>query len=154
MPRALQPVCTSAKWERLAHSYGKSFNDIAPSYLRRFPNLPDIVAYPGGEADVAALLDWCDGNSYAAIPFGGGSNITGGVEPPHDPRFRCIVTIDISGLNQIAEVDRVSRAARIQGGAFVPEIEDLTSKITKEKRCGEGKEWLLRPEKEILVVGI
>ena len=117
-------------------------------------NPPDIVAHPGSEADVAALLDWCDGNSYAAIPFGGSSTVTGGVEPLHDPRYCGIVAIDISRLNKIAEVDRVSRAARIQGGAFGPEIEDLTSRITKEKRCGEGKEWLLRPEKEILVVGI
>ncbi len=47
--------------------------------------------------------------------------MVGGVEPPQ--QVEGAVCIDMSALGQILEVDAVSRAARIQGGAFGPAIE-------------------------------
>ena len=77
-PASLASFCTTEKWERVAHTYGKSFHDLAMVYKRRFPNPPDIVAYPRDEKDIAAVLDWCGENGYAAVPFGGGSSVTVG----------------------------------------------------------------------------
>src|SRR5438270_672223 len=56
-------------------------------------------------------------------PFGGGSSVTGGINPPDDSHYKGIVTIDLENLNQVLEVDPISRAARIQGGTFGPSLE-------------------------------
>ena len=50
------------------------------------------------------------------MPFGGGSSVTGGINPPDDDRYKGVVTIDLENLNRVLEVDPTSRAARIQGG--------------------------------------
>jgi alkyldihydroxyacetonephosphate synthase len=82
------------------------------------------VAFPRTEADVVRLLDWCSSAGVCAIPYGGGSSVVGGVEPPEDPRWKGCLTLDLSRLDRVLEIDRVSRAARIQAGALGPGIED------------------------------
>jgi alkyldihydroxyacetonephosphate synthase len=71
-PDALAGICSADAHERAAHSYGKSFRDRLRAFRGDFPNPPDIVAFPRGEGDVVALLEWCDANRYAAVPYGGG----------------------------------------------------------------------------------
>ena len=123
-PAALQAFCTDDKFERLLHSYGRSVHDLARMILRRdFSNPPDAVAYPRDEADIRAVLDWCGANDLAAIPFGGGSSVVGGVNPPSDERYRGAVTIDLKRLNRVLEIDTTSQAARIQTGVLGPELE-------------------------------
>ena len=85
---------------------------------------PDVVAFPSDEADVVALLDWCGDAGIAAIPYGGGSSVVGGVEADVGDGYRGAVSIDMTGLDRVLEIDRVSRAARIQGGALGPVLED------------------------------
>ena len=53
LPAALQPFCTSDKYDRLRHSYGRSVHDLARMILRRdFSNPPDAIAYPSDEEDI------------------------------------------------------------------------------------------------------
>ena len=74
-PSSLAQICSTATYDRAAHSYGKAFLDILRAFRREFSNPPDVVAYPRDEADVVALLDWCTQVRAAAIPFGGGSSV-------------------------------------------------------------------------------
>ena len=67
------------------------------------------------------MLDWCTREGIPAIPYGGGSSVVGGVEPRFDEPA---VTLDVSAMSAVLEVDQVSRAARIQAGALGPWIED------------------------------
>ncbi len=60
----------------------------------------------------------------AAIPFGGGTSVVGGIEPRVGDAYRGAVTIDLGALDRVLEVDSVSRAARIQAGALGPSLED------------------------------
>lgn len=123
-PPALQPFCTVEKYDRLLHSYGRSVHDLVRMIHRRdFSNPPDVVAYPRGETDIRALLDWCSENELAATPFGGGSSVVGGVNPASDARYGGVVTIDLKRLNQVLEVDPVSCAARVQAGVLGPDLE-------------------------------
>ena len=46
------------------------------------PNPPDWVAYPRDEADISAVLAFAEAEGIAVIPYGGGSSVVGGVEPP------------------------------------------------------------------------
>ena len=91
------------------------------AFRGRFDHPPDVVAHPRDERELEQLLDWCAETGSAAIPFGGGTSVVGGVEPraPHD----AVVTIDLKRMNRVLEVDSVSRAARIQAGATGPELE-------------------------------
>ena len=124
IPTALQPFCTDEKYERLFHCYGRSVHDLARMIHRRdFSNPPDAIAYPRNEDDIRAVLDWCGANDLAAIPFGGGSSVVGGVNPPNDERYRGTVTIDLKHLNRVIEVDKTSQSARIQGGVLGLDLE-------------------------------
>lgn len=122
-PAALAGICSTDREDRAGHAYGKSFRDVVRGLRREFPNPPDVVARPRDEAEVAALLDWCGSADLVAIPYGGGSSVVGGVEPPREAR-RGVVTIDLERLDRVVEVDRTSRAARIEGGVLGPSLED------------------------------
>src|SRR5271166_3394496 len=73
-PRVAPPagVLTPDPYERLLHTYGKSFPETVRAFGRNFANAPDLVALPASEADVAAVLDWASGAKVAVIPFGCG----------------------------------------------------------------------------------
>src|SRR5207237_10725475 len=58
------------------------------------------------------------------IPYGGGSRVVGGVEAPPPDAFPGVVSIDLGRLDRVVEIDRASRAARIQGGVLGPALED------------------------------
>jgi alkyldihydroxyacetonephosphate synthase len=120
-PASLAHICTSDRYERVTRSYGKAYRDLVRARRGWFDNPPDVVARPADEADVERVIAWCEEAGAAAIPFGGGTSVVGGVEPPAD---RPAVSIDLSGLDRVIEVDRVSRAARIQAGVFGPALED------------------------------
>jgi len=124
LPAAIQPFCTSDKYDRLLHSYGRSVHDLARMIHRRdFSNPPDAVAYPRDEGEIRAVLDWCGANDLAAIPYGGGSSVVGGVNPPVDERYRGAVTIDLKHLDRVIEIDKTSQSARVQTGVLGPDLE-------------------------------
>jgi alkyldihydroxyacetonephosphate synthase len=82
------------------------------------------VAFPRDESEVIAVLDWCNDAGAAAIPYGGGSSVVGGVEAEVGDAYAGSVTLDLTRLDKVLEIDRESRAARIQGGALGPALED------------------------------
>ena len=120
-PSSLAAICSTGDHDRAVHTYGRSFRDRIRAYNLQFPNPPDIVAYPTTDHEVTAVLDWCSSSGHAAIPYGGGSSTVAGFEPPDG--YDGIVTIDLSALDKVLEVDDVSRAARIQAGAYGPGLE-------------------------------
>src|SRR4051812_5734661 len=79
-PAALAECCSTTTFDRASHTYGKSYRDVVRGFRGELPAPPDVVAFPRDEADVVALLDWCAGANVAAIPYGGGSSVVGGVE--------------------------------------------------------------------------
>ena len=123
-PASLASMMSVTPYDRLTHSLGKSFADIVRMYLRDVRHPPDVVAFPKSEAEVAAILDWASTANVAAIPFGGGSSVAGGVEPDVGDSYAGTVSIDLQFLHKVLEIDRASRAARIQAGALGPELEE------------------------------
>ncbi len=120
-PASLERICSIDPHDRAVHGYGHSFRDRVRKFDGAFDNPPDVVAHPSSEEEVASVLDWCSEAGYAALPYGGGSSVVGGVEPPEDSSGA--VSIDLTALGGVLEVDDVSRAARIQGGALGPSLE-------------------------------
>lgn len=122
-PAAFIEWCSAAHEDRAGHTYGKSYRDIVRGLHGELPEPPDFVAYPPTESDVAALVDWCTDSGVAVIPYGAGSSVVGGVECSVGDGFAGVVSIDLSLLDRVLEVDPVSRAARIQAGALGPVLE-------------------------------
>jgi alkyldihydroxyacetonephosphate synthase len=123
-PASLAPFCSSEAYDRAGHTYGKSYPDYVRQLAGDYAHAPDVVAYPRTAADVAALLDWAGGAQAAVTPFGGGSSVVGGVEARVDEkRYKGAVTIDLRNMGKVIEIDRASRAARIEAGAFGPALE-------------------------------
>jgi len=121
-PSSLAEICTSEPYDRITHAYGKAYRDLVRALRGRFDHPPDVVARPGDEREVEQILEWCADAGAAAIPFGGGTSVVGGVEP-RVPQSAA-VTIDLGRLDRVLEVDSVSRAARIQAGATGPALEE------------------------------
>ena len=124
-PASLATLCSSEPHARASHTYGKAFRDVVRALDGVVDDAPDLVAFPESEADVVAVLDWCTERGYAAIPYGGGSSVVGGVEARGlRASHPGVVSLDLTRLDQVIEIDRTSRAARIQGGALGPSLED------------------------------
>jgi len=123
-PAALAPRFSADPYDRLAHSQGKSYRDVVRALRRRIDHPPDWVAFPRDEAEVAAVLDWCSGARVACIPYGGGSSVVGGVEPAVGGGYAGAVSLDLGCLDRVLEIDRTSRAARVQAGVLGPALED------------------------------
>ena len=127
-PQALEKVLSADHLERLNHSYGKSFPDVARAMLGSFPHPPDLVAFPTNQAEVVSIVDWADQNNVAVIPYGGGSSVCGGVETDVGDSYSGVISLDLRNLNKVLEIDKESRAARIQAGIFGPALEEELKK--------------------------
>ena len=124
VPASLSSFCTSERYDRAAHAYGKSYPDYVRAMHGDYECAPDIVAYPRNEAEISAVMDFAGSAAASLTPFGGGSSVCGGVEPRADgTRYRAAVTLDLRNLNKVVEVDAASRAALIEGGIYGPALE-------------------------------
>ena len=124
-PASLTGIASLDRFDRAGHTYGKAFRDVVRALDGDLRDAPDVVCFPETEHHIVDVLDWCAREGLAAIPYGGGSSVVGGVEA-RDLRdaYQGVVSIDLTKLNQVLEVDSTSRAARIQAGALGPALED------------------------------
>jgi alkyldihydroxyacetonephosphate synthase len=123
-PESLAEICRSDSYERVAHALGKAYRDVVRGFRGQIEFPPDVVAHPRDEREVEAVLAWCSEAKLAAIPYGGGTSVVGGVEPRLGGEYAGAVSINLRALDQVLEVDETSRAARIQAGILGPDLED------------------------------
>jgi alkyldihydroxyacetonephosphate synthase len=123
-PAELAEMFSSERYDRVAHALGKAYRDVVRGFRGEFTNPPDLVAYPESPEDVDAVLNWCADEGAAAIPYGGGTSVVGGIEPRMRDTYPAVVTIDLRRMDRVLEVDPVSKAARIQAGATGPGLEE------------------------------
>jgi len=122
-PSTLSDICDEDLHARASHALGKSYSDVVRGFRGRFEHPPDFVVRPRDESDLERVLEWCSGHRVAAIPFGGGTSVVGGVSPDVGPGFDGVVSLDLGALDRVLQVDEVSRAALIQAGAVGPALE-------------------------------
>ena len=123
-PASLSHLFRTDPHERVSHALGKAYRDVVRGFRGQIQHPPDLVAFPATEREVESVLGWCADEGLAAIPYGGGTSVVGGVEPRVGDAFQGAVTIDLRRLDRVLEVDDVSLAARIQAGATGPELEN------------------------------
>jgi alkyldihydroxyacetonephosphate synthase len=110
--------------ERAVHALGKAYRDIVRGHRGEFPCPPDLVAFPGDEAEVSEVFERAAEWEAAVIPFGGGTSVVGGVEPRLDDQDRPTISLDLGHLDSVFELDRESLAARMAAGMRGPALED------------------------------
>ncbi len=108
--------------ERLLHSYGKSYPDLVRVRRGEVERAPDLVCSPDSHEQVEALVQLAHTHDVAVIPFGGGTNIVGAVNPLAD-RGRMVVSLDLRNMTRLISVDPHSRTATLQAGAPGPKLE-------------------------------
>ena len=108
--------------ERLLHCFGKSYPDLIRVRRGEIKRAPDMVLLPDSHEQVEAIVRSAHGHTVCLIPFGGGTNIVGGVEPL-DRQNRMVVTLDMRRMNRVLSVDKYSNTAVIQAGALGPKLE-------------------------------
>jgi alkyldihydroxyacetonephosphate synthase len=123
-PKRFGEMFSDDPYDRVSHALGKAYRDVVRGFRGEFPNPPDLVAYPESPEDVDVVLNWCADEGAAAIPYGGGTSVVGGVEPRMRDRYPAAVTIDLGRMDRVLEIDAVSKAARIQAGATGPRLEE------------------------------
>jgi len=123
-PAAIAAFSSAEPWDRAEHTLGKSFHDLVRGLRGEYANPPDLVAYPADENQLTAVLEWASDGRIAAIPFGGGSSVAGGIEPDVGDDYPGAVSVDMRRMGRVLEIDRASRAALIEAGALGPALED------------------------------
>lgn len=121
IPANLQAWVNKDHTDRLVHTYGGHPLELLAALRGEFINPPDAVAHPRSEDELEATLAWCDAHGHTAIPYGGGTSVVWGVNVPS--RSDGAVTIDLDNLNNVLEIDEVSRAGRFQAGILGPDLE-------------------------------
>ncbi len=125
---ALQEAVTAAfvsvdPRDRVVHARGKSLRDLIRQRRGDLPRVPDVVVYPGSEAEVAAVLNAALVADAVVIPFGGGSSISGSLEASA-AETRPVISVDLGRLDKVLAIDAPSRLARVQAGVFGPHLEE------------------------------
>jgi alkyldihydroxyacetonephosphate synthase len=107
---------------RVAHAAGRSYPDLVRLRSGDGSSAPDAVVVPGSAAEVAAVLAACATHRVAAVPFGGGTSVVGGVEPLSDG-FAGAVSIDLRRLDRVLAIDQTSLTATLGAGLTGPQVE-------------------------------
>jgi len=107
--------------QRLAYSRGQGFPDLVRLRSGTVATLPDAVAWPASEEELTTLLARAAAGGVVVIPWGGGTSVTGGVNPPAGERP--VVSVDLGGLAGCEHVDPTSRLATFGAGSRGPQIE-------------------------------
>jgi len=121
-PVELKAIGTTDPLERATHTYGRGYRDLVRGFAGDFSAAPDWVFYPTDEAQLVLLFRFCEAESIAFIPYGGGTNVVGATEHRAGGRHRGTACVDMSKMDKVLEIDTVSRCARIQAGATGPRI--------------------------------
>jgi alkyldihydroxyacetonephosphate synthase len=108
--------------DRVVHARGKCLRDLVRHRRGELGRVPDVVVRPVDEDAVVAILRAALDADAVVIPFGGGTNISGSLEAP-ESESRPVISVDMSGMGLVLDIDETSRIARVQAGAFGPDLE-------------------------------
>ncbi len=117
---ALPELSSADPHVRATHTLGKAYRDIIRGFRGDFTNAPDFVVFPRDESDVQRTLEWAQGHNVAVIPYGGGTSVVGGIEPRGLDGYEGVISLDMSRMHAVLEVDPVSRSALVEAGAAGP----------------------------------
>jgi alkyldihydroxyacetonephosphate synthase len=120
LPASLSRLGSTDPEDRARHGIGRAYREVVQAMRGLVADVPDLVVRPETEQDVVDVLDWASSEGVPVVPFGGGSSVVGGVAPRD---LEGAVSLDMSRLSGLVEVDAVSRAVRLRAGTLGPDAE-------------------------------
>eukprot|EP01006_Ploeotia_vitrea_P057522 TRINITY_DN68184_c5_g3_i1.p1 TRINITY_DN68184_c5_g3~~TRINITY_DN68184_c5_g3_i1.p1 ORF type:complete len:625 (-),score=51.80 TRINITY_DN68184_c5_g3_i1:116-1828(-) len=108
---------------RLCHSVGKNYRDLWRLRNGMVERPPDCVVYPQSHSDCEVLMRAAVKCNVCIIPFGGGTNVVGAVEPDPFETKRMICSVDMRRMNKMLSVSVHSQTATFEAGTLGPQIE-------------------------------
>lgn len=123
LPKAVQKqACVSVDKEvRVRHARGQSFPDWVAFKSGEFGYFPDGVAFPTSTQEVQELLTLAKQYDLVVIPYGGGTSVAGHINPQASKQP--VLTIAMSQMNKLINIDTDSQIATFGAGAVGPEVE-------------------------------
>lgn len=115
------PLVTTDAEARVRHACGQSLPDWVAVRSGRIDQFPDGVAYPETDSSVEELVSWASQRSIELIPYGGGTSVVGHINPCRSERP--VLTVDLSRLNQLIDLDGISHLATFGAGVRGPDLE-------------------------------
>ena len=106
----------------MVHGRGKSLTDLVRQRRGELGRLPDVVVRPDTEDQIVAVVKAALAEDAVLIPFGGGSSISGSLEP-EPGETRPVISIDMGRMNRVLSIDATSQLARVEAGVFGPNLE-------------------------------
>jgi alkyldihydroxyacetonephosphate synthase len=88
------------------------------------PQRPAVVVRPHDTAQVSAVLAACNEAVVAVTPMAGRSGVCGGSIPVHGG-----VSLDLTGLDGLVQVDETSLTADVRAGMFGPDLEAALGQV-------------------------
>jgi len=89
---------------RTAHSIDWTPRALLAQRRHAARELAACVVQASTTAQVSELLRWADETVTPIVPFGGGSSVVGGIEPPAGA-----VVLDLTGMWRIRDLDEKAR---------------------------------------------
>ena len=108
--------------DRLTHARGQSLPDWIALRSGQIQTFPDGIAYPENRSDLTDLLKYSRDSGTRMIPYGGGTSVVGHINPL--PGDEPILTVDLSRLNNLLNLDETSRLATFEAGISGPKLEE------------------------------
>ena len=115
------PLVSLDPEDRLRHARGQSLPDWLALRSGDFGVFPDGVAFPKSAAEVQELLRYAQQHDVSLIPYGGGTSVVGHINP--EAGERPVLTVDMTGMNQLIALDPESQIATFGAGATGPMVE-------------------------------
>ncbi len=106
---------------RVRHAKGQSLPDWLALRSGEIEAFPDGVAFPETTEEVRKLLEFCATNNIRVIPYGGGTSVVGHINAFASEQP--ILTIDMSRMNRLLELDPKSQLATFGAGTPGPLVE-------------------------------
>lgn len=124
-PRRLPDLGTPVEigeLHRLTHCRGQGLPDLLRLRSGTVPRLPDGVARPTDSERVGELLRRCARADVRVVPWGGGTSVTGAVNPPAGDEP--VVVVDLGGMSGLLSLDERSGLATFGAGTLGPGVEE------------------------------
>jgi alkyldihydroxyacetonephosphate synthase len=112
---------------RARHSGGQSYSDLVRRRRGDACDAPDAIVQPASADEVADVLRICSKAHVAVVPWGGGTSVVGGLSSL-DGGLRAVIAMDLGRMNQLRNVDPISRTATFEPGIRTPAAEAALAK--------------------------
>ncbi len=115
------PGADTSPRARITHAYGQSFPDWLALRCGRIGPVPDAVFYPGSHDEVMAVMAEAARRKLILIPYAGGTSVVGHLAVARSERP--VLSVDLSRLNRLLDLDELSRLATFGAGVTGPDLE-------------------------------